>query len=43
MIGRGWRSGTDQSILIWELTLYKTSFYIQNIIRSLYFGTHKVQ
>ena len=26
MIGCGWRSGANQSMLIWELTLYKAKF-----------------
>ena len=35
MIGCGRRSGADQSMLIWELTLYKARFGTQNIILSL--------
>ena len=37
MIGHSWRSGTDQSMLVWELTLYKARFGIQNVILSLLF------
>ena len=36
MIGHGWRSSANQSMLIWELTLYKARAGTKNIILSLF-------
>ena len=37
MIGHGQKSSANQSMLVWELTLYKARFGFQNVILSLFF------
>ena len=37
MIGHGWKSGTDQSMLIWKLTLYKVTLRHTNVSFWAYF------